>query len=42
MDYMNFKTPYSRWDKVRRLLWTIVWGVCARPRLRSAAGDEYT
>lgn len=35
MDYMNFKTPYSRWDKVRRLLWTIVWGVCARPLPKS-------
>lgn len=32
--------PYSRWDKVRRLLWTIVWGLLARPLLRSAAGDE--
>ena len=35
MDYMNFKTPYSRWDKVRRLLWTIVWGICARPLPKS-------
>ena len=35
MDYMNFKTPYSRWDKVRRLLWTIVWGVCDRPLPKS-------
>lgn len=31
MDYMNFKSPYSRWDKVRRLLWMITWGVLARP-----------
>ena len=32
--------PYSRWDKVRRLLWTIVWRLLARPLLRSAAGDD--
>ncbi|MGN1375573.1 MAG: hypothetical protein ACI4V5_03350 [Prevotella sp.] len=32
---MNFKTPYSKWDKVRRLLWTIVWGIFARPLPKS-------
>lgn len=36
MGYIDFKTPYSRWDKVRRLLWTIVWGLLARPLPRSA------
>lgn len=32
---MKFKTPYSRWDKAKRLLWTVVWGVLARPLPRS-------
>ena len=34
-DYMDFKTPYSRWDKVRRLLWTVVWTCLARPLPKS-------
>lgn len=35
MNYMNFQTPYSRWDKVKRLVWTIVWAVFARPLPKS-------
>lgn len=35
---MNFQTPYSRWDKVKRLLWTIVWAVFARPLPKSVGG----
>lgn len=35
MDYMHFHTPYSRKDKVRRLLWTITWTLLARPLPRS-------
>lgn len=31
MDYMEFHTPYSRWNKAKRLLWMITWGVLARP-----------
>lgn len=31
MDYINFKTPYSKCDKAKRLLWSITWGVLARP-----------
>lgn len=31
MDYMEFKTPYSKSNKAKRLLWTIVWGLFARP-----------
>ncbi len=36
MDYMDFQTPYSLTDKVRRLLWTIVWACFARPLPKSA------
>lgn len=32
---MNFRTPYSVWDKIRRLAWTVVWGVAARPLPKS-------
>lgn len=31
MDYMDFHTPYSRCNKAKRLLWTIVWTLLARP-----------
>lgn len=31
MDYMNFQTPYSRWNKAKRLLWMITWAALARP-----------
>lgn len=34
---MKFKTPYGRWDKVRRLLWTLTWALLARPFPRSMA-----
>lgn len=33
---MNFKTPYSRRDKLKRLIWAVVWGVFARPLPKSA------
>lgn len=32
---MNFHDPYSRWDKMRRLVWTLTWGVLARPLPKS-------
>lgn len=35
MDYMKFKTPYSRRDKARRLLWDVVWALLARPLPKS-------
>lgn len=35
MDYMHFQTPYSRRDKMRRLLWSIAWTLLARPFPRS-------
>lgn len=31
MDYMEFHTPYSRWNKAKRLLWMITWRLLARP-----------
>lgn len=31
MDYMNFQTPYSRWNKAKRLLWMMTWAAQARP-----------
>lgn len=37
MDYMNFKTPYSRWDKARRLLWMMTWALLARSFPKSMA-----
>ena len=40
MDYMKFKTPYSKWDKMKRLLWTIVWALLARP-LPKSAGSKW-
>ena len=35
MDYMEFQTPYSRWNKALRLLWMITWGLLAKPIPRS-------
>ncbi len=35
MDYIDFQSPYSKWDKVRRLLWTILWLLFARPLPKS-------
>lgn len=32
---MPFRTPYSSKDKARRLAWTIVWAIFARPLPRS-------
>lgn len=37
MDYVHFQTPYSTGDKVRRLLWQVVWAVFARPFPKSVA-----
>lgn len=34
---MNFVTPYSRADKVRRLVWMMAWGLLARPFPKSMA-----
>lgn len=28
---MEFHTPYSKWNKAKRLLWMITWGLLARP-----------
>lgn len=37
MDYMKFKTPYSRRDKAKRLLWATTWLLLARPFPKSMA-----
>lgn len=37
MENMNFQTPYSKWDKIKRLLWNLVWGLFARPFPRNTA-----
>lgn len=34
---MEFQTPYSRANKLRRLLWAVTWAVLARPFPRSMA-----
>ena len=34
---MGFKTPYSRGNKLRRLLWSMAWNCLARPFPRSMA-----
>lgn len=36
-DLMEFKTPYSTANKLRRLLWSVVWTVFARPFPRAMA-----
>lgn len=36
-DLMGFKTPYSKRDKFRRLIWNMVWTCFARPFPRSMA-----
>jgi len=36
IDYMEFVTPYTKKDKLLRLLWTIVWNLLARPFPRSS------
>lgn len=36
-DLMEFQTPYSRRNKLRRLLWCMVWTCLARPFPRSTA-----
>lgn len=37
MDYMNFVSPYSKGNKIRRLLWTVCWTLFARPFPKSMA-----
>lgn len=36
-DLMGFKTPYSRSNKLRRLIWSVTWSCLARPFPRSMA-----
>ena len=36
-DLMEFKTPYSKGNKFRRLVWSMVWTCFARPFPRSMA-----
>ena len=36
-DLMEFKTPYSKSNKLRRLVWGVVWTCFARPFPRSMA-----
>ena len=36
-DLMEFKTPYSKRNKFRRLVWNMVWTCFARPFPRSMA-----
>lgn len=36
-DLMEFQTPYSRGNKIKRLMWSIAWTVLARPFPRSMA-----
>lgn len=36
-DLMEFKTPYSKSNKLRRLVWSVVWTCLARPFPRSMA-----
>lgn len=31
MDYVQFKTPYTTANRVRRMLWTVCWTLLARP-----------
>lgn len=30
-EAIPFETPYSRWNKMKRLIWMITWGLLARP-----------
>lgn len=36
-DLISFKTPYSKCNKLRRLVWNIAWACLARPFPRSMA-----
>lgn len=36
-DLMEFQTPYSRGNKLKRLLWSAAWALLARPFPRSMA-----
>ena len=38
---MEFKTPYSKRNKFRRLVWSMVWTCLARPFPRSMAMGTY-
>lgn len=31
IDYMQFQSPYTTKNKIKRYLWTVVWNVLARP-----------
>jgi putative colanic acid biosynthesis acetyltransferase WcaF len=31
MDDVNFKSPYSKTDLIKRIIWQLVWNVFARP-----------
>ncbi len=37
MDYVNFVSPYSKGNKIKRLIWTVCWTVFARPFPKSVA-----
>lgn len=37
MDYVNFVSPYSKGNKIKRLVWTVCWTVFARPFPKSVA-----
>lgn len=37
MDYMDFISPYSTKNRIKRMLWTISWTVLARPFPKSIA-----
>ena len=35
MDYIEFQSPYTTANRVRRMIWTICWTLLARPFPRS-------
>lgn len=39
VDLSNYKNAMSRSNQIKRLIWTIVWGVFARPLPRSVANS---
>ena len=39
MDYMNFTSPYSTRNRMKRMLWSVCWAAFARPFPKSMASS---
>lgn len=37
IDYMNFTSPYSTGNRIKRMIWSLCWNILARPFPKSLA-----